>query len=122
MSSGSELCAGIAFAASRGDALAPTTTLLSVAASPLLSFLTTREASNLRAVCVDARAAVAEHPWADHETRIQSRLEAWRASFPRSRVAFVRIRLITDAAFEHLRGIRTLQIICAPAWRPHAEN
>ena len=105
----SELCAGIPFAALRGDALAPASTLLSVAASPLFSFLTTREAADLRAVCVEARAAVAEHPWADHGTHIRSRLEAWRACFPRARAATLHGR-ITDAGFEHLRGIHTLDM------------
>lgn len=81
----SELCTGIPFAAARGDVLAPASTLLSAVASPLLAFLTTRDAACLRAVCTEARAAVAEHPWADHETLIRSRLEAWRACFPRAR-------------------------------------
>ena len=109
----SELCAGIPFATARGDTLAPASTLLSVAASPLLSFLTTREAANLRAVCTEARAAVAAQPWADHGTHIRSRLEAWRACFPRARAATLHGRMhgcITDAGFVHLRGIHTLDM------------
>ena len=53
----SELCAGIPFAALRGDALAPASTLLSAVASPLLAFLTTRDAACLRAVCTEAYAS-----------------------------------------------------------------
>jgi hypothetical protein len=105
----SKLGAGIPFAAARGDALSPASTLLSIAASPLFSFLTTRDAAHLRAVCTEARAAVAEHPWADHETDILSRLEAWRACFPRARAARLTVH-ITDADFVYLRGIHTLDI------------
>ena len=105
----SELGAGIPFSAARGDALAPASTLLSAVASPLLAFLTTRDAACLRAVCTEARAAVAAHPWADVATHIRSRLEAWRACFPRARAATLHSR-ITDADFEHLRGIHTLNM------------
>ena len=97
-----------AFAAARGDALAPPATLLSVAVPALLAFFDTRSVLPLRASCTEARAAVAAQPWEDPETHITGPVVAWRACFPAARTAALAERRHIDADFEHLRGIHTL--------------
>ena len=100
----------VAFAAARGDDLAPPATLLSVAAPALLAFFDTRSVLPLRASCTEARAAVAAQPWADTITRIAGPVSAWRACFPAARAATIRGKLHTDADFVHLRGIQMLDM------------
>jgi hypothetical protein len=81
--------AGLSLACSRGDGLEPASSLLSHCAAPLLAMLTTRDARALRAVCSEARDAVAAHPWADVETCVRWPA-AWRACFPRACAALLK--------------------------------
>ena len=96
-------------------------TLLSCMRSELLPMFSTRSALPLRAVCKELRAAVAEHPWDDLATQVHGPLQDWRACFPRARAAnvahynhssnpFGRRAPLADADFEHLSGLRRLDM------------
>ena len=86
--------------------------VFSVASHCLFGFFSTKEACVLRAVCREARDAVAAHPWADAETVILGNLASWRACFPLAVAANVSERDdLKDADFAaHLRGLRTLNM------------
>ena len=109
-------------------------TLCSVfASSPnaLLSFFDFLDATKYRLVCRDAHAAVAAYPWGirivarassadNEERRVASRelqdltpirsLRRWRACFPHARVAKLAEKDVCDADFEHLAGVRMLDM------------
>ena len=89
-------------------------TVMSAASDALLPFFSTREARDLRLVSRECLGAVARHPWADRATRIAGSVAAWRASFPRAKVANVtmfpygpnrRSTSIVDADFVHFEGV-----------------
>ena len=96
-------------------------TLLSEVGFVLLPFFTTREACALRLVCREFLAAVTEQPWEDGETAIQGSIAAWRACFPRARIANVahysmtrgevRAAPVVDADFVHFEGLRELNMM-----------
>ena len=97
-----------------------------------------KESNVLRGVCEEFREAVMDFPWMDDITRITGSVRAWRAAFLAARAVnisgrndivdsdFVHIRddararlhsvnmvfcgRVTDAAFEHLRGIQSLDM------------
>jgi len=71
-----------------------------------------RDATAFRAVCQEARASVADQPWADYYDQIVGSIAAWRACFPRATMANLtyRPKTITDADLAHLTGIHTLNI------------
>ncbi len=102
----------------------------------IFSFMTMIDSNNLRPVCVEFRQAIKDFPWMDEDSHIKGSVKAWRAAFPVARAVniserqdivdadFVHIRgdarvrlhtldmrgckMVTDAAFVHLRGIHTL--------------
>jgi hypothetical protein len=91
----------------------------------LLGFFDTATVLPLRAVCREARAAVAGHAWEDRGTVIKGRIAAWRACFPRARSANVetvslydtaqekagkRKAPLVDADFVHFEGLRELHM------------
>jgi hypothetical protein len=93
------------------------TTLLSVlhgahsVGAGVFGFLTTREANALRLVNHECREAVAAARWHDAETRITGSLAAWRACFPGALAANVDGRRdLRDADFEHLAGVKVLNM------------
>lgn len=74
----------------------------------VLDCLDTRDACVLRAVCRDAEAHVAGHPWADTKTEVTS-LSSWRACFPRAVGVRLHKRVAWSIAdFMYLQGIKTL--------------
>ena len=96
------------------------TTILSSCAHMLLQLLSSRAVLPLRAICKEAAATVARHPWEDSVTLIRGSVRYWRAFFPRARAAnFFDVsyaskpwlqRVLRDADFAHLTGVRTLNI------------
>lgn len=85
--------------------------VLSAAGPSVCAFLTMGDATAFRAVCREARASVADQPWTDYGQIVGS-ISAWRACFPRAKVANLtyRPKTITDADLAHLAGIHTLNI------------
>lgn len=85
----------------------------------LFGYFTTPEATVLRLVCKDFKAAVAEYPWYDMETFILGNISSWRACFPKARAANVgnymfnpgsRKIPLKDADFVHFQGITELNM------------
>jgi hypothetical protein len=86
----------------------------------IFDFITTCDATQLRACGTDCRNAVAAHKWHDLRTRIRSRFPAWRACFPRATAANVSgywrewcdepNTWVTDADFVHFAGLRELRM------------
>ena len=78
--------------------------------APLLVFLDTRDATELRRVCHGLRIAVARFPWHDTAPRV-FHVSLWRACFPRATACNIsQVRSVTDVDFEHLAGIQTLNM------------
>jgi hypothetical protein len=105
----------------------------------IFSFLTMKDSNKVRVQCRECRQAVMDFPWMDANSNIRGNMKAWRAAFPVARAVNVserqdivdadfvhirgdaRVRLhtvrmifchnVTDAAFVHLRGIHTLDMI-----------
>ena len=93
--------------------------LSEVGSQYLLPLFTTAEACALRLVCREFLAAVSEQSWEDKETVIKGSIRAWRACFPRALSASVaqykglpawRSTPVVDADFEHLEGLRYLDM------------
>jgi hypothetical protein len=95
-----------------------TETILSEVGIVLLRLFDMREACVLRLVCREFVEAVRVQQWEDGATVIQGSIAAWRRCFPRARCANVRnLRLppyrrvpVVDADFEHLAGLRELNL------------
>ena len=95
-------------------------TVMWAAGDALLPFFSTEEARALRLVSRECLAAVARHPWADRATWIAGSVAAWRASFPRAKVANAigynialnraRRTPIVDADFVHFEGLQELDM------------
>ena len=93
-------------------------TVMWAAGDALLPFFSTEEARALRLVSRECLGAVARHPWADRKTGIAGSVAAWRASFPRAKVAnaswfvngFARSTPIVDADFVHFEGLQELDL------------
>ena len=65
----------------------------------------------LRLTCKALREAASNAPWVDAETRIRSRVGAWRAAYPLARAANVfGQEWLCDADFVHFRGLHTLDM------------
>jgi endogenous inhibitor of DNA gyrase (YacG/DUF329 family) len=95
-----------------GSAGSATDTILSLVGVQLLRMFNTREACTLRLVCTEFVGAVCQQQWEDRTTPIRGSLRAWRACFPRARCANVsgRRKPLLDADFEHLAGLRMLNM------------
>ena len=88
-------------------------TIVSIVGLVLLPHFTTKEACTLRLVCKDFVKATAEVKWHDLETVVKGDLRSWRACFPKATAANVSGRKdLTDSDFEHLAGLRTLDMRC----------
>jgi hypothetical protein len=95
-----------------------TETILSEVGTVLLRLFDMREACVLRLVCREFVEAVRVQQWEDGATVIHGSIAAWRRCFPRARCANVRNWPIgpyrqvpvVDADFEHLAGLRKLNL------------
>lgn len=92
----------------------PPTSLLATLPAAILSHFTTREATTLRAVCREFRAAVAAHPWDDRVTRVEGTVAGWRACFPGARGVNLarrhRKRVLVDSDLVHLAGLESVDL------------
>ena len=86
----------------------------------IFGFLTLFDANRLRLVCKEMRDEMREFRWKDIKTRINGRLDLWRACFPYAISANLNGRVDLDVEdFLHLRGIRHLNLSAYLSGRGH---